>query len=52
MSCLSRWSTQQAMPLYVHSEHTEFVMGLAWSLFDEGLLASCAWDEEIHLYRS
>ncbi|WVW81269.1 hypothetical protein I302_103260 [Kwoniella bestiolae CBS 10118] len=38
-------------PTYVHSDHTEFVMGLGWSLFDPGLLASAAWDEEVHLYR-
>ena len=45
------WSIQRTMSRSVHSEHTEFVMGVAWSLFDEGLLASCAWDEEMHLYR-
>jgi peroxin-7 len=36
----------------VHTDHSEFVMGLGWALFDPGLLGSCAWDEEVHLYRT
>jgi len=27
-----------------YNHHTEFVMGVEWSLFQEGVLASCAWD--------
>jgi peroxin-7 len=38
-------------PRVVHSQHTEFVMGLAWALFDEGVLASAAWDDEVHLFK-
>ncbi|WVR03084.1 hypothetical protein IAU60_000073 [Kwoniella sp. DSM 27419] len=38
-------------PVYVHAEHTEFVMALGWALFDPGLLASASWDEQVHLYR-
>lgn len=34
----------------VHDAHTEFVVGLAWSLFQEGLVATCAWDNETHLW--
>ncbi|OCF60154.1 hypothetical protein L486_02834 [Kwoniella mangroviensis CBS 10435] len=47
------WNINQSTPspIHVHSNHTEFVMALGWSLFDPGLLASAAWDEEVHLYR-
>lgn len=34
----------------VHDAHTEFVVGVAWSLFQEGLVASTAWDGETHLW--
>ncbi|WWC57588.1 uncharacterized protein I303_100120 [Kwoniella dejecticola CBS 10117] len=45
------WNTNPPSPAYIHQDHTEFAMGLGWSLFDPGLLASAAWDEEVHLYR-
>jgi peroxin-7 len=35
----------------VHDRHTEFVVGVAWSLYEEGTLASCSWDQEVHLWR-
>jgi peroxin-7 len=41
-----------AAPRTVHDQHTEFIMGTAWALFDEGLLASCAWDQEVHLFKA
>lgn len=31
--------------------HKEFVVGCAWSLYEEGLMASCSWDQEVHLWR-
>ncbi|EPQ30033.1 uncharacterized protein PFL1_02706 [Pseudozyma flocculosa PF-1] len=34
----------------VHDSHTEFVVGISWSLFREGLVASTAWDTETHLW--
>ncbi|TKY84661.1 hypothetical protein EX895_006563 [Sporisorium graminicola] len=34
----------------IHETHTEFVVGVAWSLFQEGLVASTAWDSETHLW--
>ncbi|KAF6766849.1 WD40 repeat [Kalmanozyma brasiliensis GHG001] len=34
----------------IHDTHTEFVVGVAWSLFQEGLVASTAWDSETHLW--
>ncbi|WWC67301.1 uncharacterized protein I206_101209 [Kwoniella pini CBS 10737] len=45
------WDTNSTLPIFIHSEHTEFTMGICWSLFDPGLLASAAWDQEVHLYR-
>ncbi|KAE8216703.1 hypothetical protein CF327_g123 [Tilletia walkeri] len=35
-----------------HDVHTEFVAGVEWSLFQPGLVASCAWDSEVHLWRA
>ncbi|CAO1631251.1 unnamed protein product [Parajaminaea phylloscopi] len=34
----------------VHNAHTEFVVGVGWSLFQEGLVASTAWDMSVHLW--
>lgn len=34
----------------VRSEHTEFVVGVAWSYFQEGVLASCSWDQSVMCY--
>ncbi|WWD22694.1 hypothetical protein CI109_107187 [Kwoniella shandongensis] len=50
MTCRT-WSTTNPGMGSCHSDHSEFVMGVGWALFDEGLLASAAWDEEVHLYR-
>ncbi|KAK4691079.1 peroxin-7, partial [Phenoliferia sp. Uapishka_3] len=33
----------------IHQDHTEFVVGLAWGLYEE-ILASCSWDQEVHLW--
>ncbi|CEH13233.1 Peroxisomal targeting signal type 2 receptor [Ceraceosorus bombacis] len=33
-----------------HDAHTEFVVGMAWSLFQQGVVATCAWDCETHLW--
>ncbi|WWC90196.1 uncharacterized protein L201_005129 [Kwoniella dendrophila CBS 6074] len=46
------WNTNPQVPGYIHSAHTEFVMAVGWSLYDPGLIASAAWDEEVHLYRT
>ena len=32
-------------------EHTEFVIGCDWNVFNEGLLATCGWDEQLLIYR-
>ncbi|KAI6023872.1 hypothetical protein PISMIDRAFT_678868 [Pisolithus microcarpus 441] len=36
--------------LNVHDPHTEFVAGCGWSLFDEGLIASCGWDGRLCVF--
>lgn len=35
----------------VYDGHTEFVVGAAFSLYEEGVIASCSWDQEVHLWR-
>ncbi|WVF66550.1 hypothetical protein IAT40_001290 [Kwoniella sp. CBS 6097] len=35
--------------LFQHTPHTEFVMGLAWSLFEPGYLVDASWDQEVHV---
>ena len=45
------WQMGGAPERSVHDQHSEFVMGMGWALFDQGLLASCAWDQEVHLFR-
>ncbi|KAK4686765.1 small subunit ribosomal protein S29, partial [Tremellales sp. Uapishka_1] len=47
------WSTNPPSPRerIRHTEHSEFVMGVSWALFEDGLVASCAWDEEVHLFK-
>ncbi|EED83152.1 predicted protein [Postia placenta Mad-698-R] len=37
--------------LYIHDPHTEFVVGCGWSLYDDGLLASCGWDSRLNVFR-
>ncbi|OCF38310.1 hypothetical protein I317_07924 [Kwoniella heveanensis CBS 569] len=36
-------------PLFQHTPHTEFIMGMAWSLFEPGYLVDASWDQEIHM---
>ncbi|KIJ65550.1 hypothetical protein HYDPIDRAFT_152459 [Hydnomerulius pinastri MD-312] len=42
------WTTNAALGgpqlLHIHDSHTEFVAGCSWSLYDEGLLASCEFN--------
>jgi hypothetical protein len=37
-------------PLQQYNHHSEFVLGLEWSLFQEGVLASCGWDSWMHVW--
>lgn len=34
-----------------HDLHTEFVLGVDWNLYVEGQVATCAWDQQVHLLR-
>jgi len=49
------WSTNpspgQPQLMRIQDTHTEFVVGCAWSLYEEGLLASCSWDCRVNLFR-
>lgn len=35
----------------IHAEHKEFVVGLAWSLYEPGVLATAGWDQTCHVYQ-
>lgn len=35
--------------VHVHDQHTEFVLGVDLSMFFEGQVATCAWDEHIDI---
>jgi len=34
----------------IHDAHTEFVVGCAWSLYQEGVLATCSWDSKLNIF--
>ena len=34
----------------VHDAHTEFVLGVDFNLYVEGQVATCAWDETVHVF--
>jgi peroxin-7 len=48
------WKTStpalQPALLSIHDLHTEFVIGCAWSIYEEGILASCSWDHTLQVY--
>ena len=50
-----RWTTNpppgRSHLLHIHDPHTEFVVGCGWSLYDEGILASCGWDSRLNVFR-
>jgi len=49
------WSTSppagRTPLLHIHDPHTEFVVGCGWSLYEEGVLASCGWDSRLNVFR-
>jgi len=49
------WNTApgpgQNQLMHIHDPHTEFVVGSSWSLFEEGVVASCGWDGKLHVFR-
>ncbi|KAI9350712.1 WD40-repeat-containing domain protein [Obelidium mucronatum] len=36
--------------VHMHDLHTEFVLGLDFNMFIPGLIATCAWDEGVHIF--
>lgn len=54
MSCRV-WNTAppagQPQLMYINDAHTEFVVGCSWSLYDQGVLASCGWDSRLNVFR-
>jgi peroxin-7 len=36
--------------IYVHDQHSEFVLGLDFNLYVEGQIATASWDQEIHMF--
>eukprot|EP01119_Soliformovum_irregulare_P011577 TRINITY_DN2915_c0_g1_i1.p1 TRINITY_DN2915_c0_g1~~TRINITY_DN2915_c0_g1_i1.p1 ORF type:complete len:196 (-),score=34.79 TRINITY_DN2915_c0_g1_i1:112-699(-) len=48
---LALWDTMEDRPLLHRFEHhSEFVVGVDFNIFVEGQLASCSWDETIHVW--
>ncbi|KAI9454435.1 WD40 repeat-like protein [Russula earlei] len=49
------WTTNPApgksQQIRIHDAHTEFVVGCAWSLYEEGVLATCSWDSKLNIFR-
>jgi peroxin-7 len=44
--------SRQSNPLMeVYDGHTEFVLGLDFNLYIEGQIATCAWDENVHIFQ-
>ncbi|KAH0582988.1 hypothetical protein H2248_010880 [Termitomyces sp. 'cryptogamus'] len=50
------WNTApapgRAQLMHIHDSHTEFVVGCGWSLYEEGIVASCGWDSRLNIFRS
>ena len=49
------WNTSPAAGrmqlMHIHDPHTEFVVGCGWSIYEEGVLASCSWDSKLNVFR-
>ncbi|KAJ3043201.1 peroxisomal targeting signal 2 receptor [Rhizophlyctis rosea] len=43
------WDMEKGVPVFVHDAHTEFVLGVDLNIFFEGQIATCAWDESVHI---
>ncbi|CAG8565841.1 15462_t:CDS:2 [Funneliformis caledonium] len=44
--------SRQTNPLVnVYDGHSEFVVGLDFNLYIEGQIATCAWDENVHIFQ-
>eukprot|EP00850_Spirogloea_muscicola_P009172 SM000051S17532 [mRNA] locus=s51:75285:77354:- [translate_table: standard] len=45
------WRAPEDALLARYDHHTEFAVGLDWSILVEGLLASAAWDEHVYVWQ-
>ncbi|KAL1917934.1 uncharacterized protein VTP21DRAFT_3768 [Calcarisporiella thermophila] len=43
------WETN-GRQIHVHDAHSEFVLGVDFNLYLEGVVATCAWDEWVHVF--
>jgi len=43
------WNLQLGQQVFVHDAHTEFALGLDFNMFKPGQVATCAWDESVHI---
>ncbi|KAJ1779094.1 peroxisomal targeting signal 2 receptor [Coemansia sp. RSA 2523] len=48
----SVWDVRTGAVVFVHDAHREFVFGVDWSLFHPGTMATCSWDEQVHLFKT
>ncbi|KAJ2336054.1 peroxisomal targeting signal 2 receptor [Coemansia sp. RSA 2681] len=46
----SVWDVRTGAVIFVHDAHSEFVFGVDWSLFHPGQMATCSWDEQVHVF--
>lgn len=46
------WNTRAGRCDRIFNAHTEFTVGLAWSLHEPGILADTSWDTTVKLYRT
>ncbi|KAJ1940411.1 peroxisomal targeting signal 2 receptor, partial [Linderina pennispora] len=42
----SIWDVRTGAVTHVHDAHSEFVVGVDWSFFHPGQMATCSWDEQ------
>ncbi|KAJ1960302.1 peroxisomal targeting signal 2 receptor [Dipsacomyces acuminosporus] len=48
----SIWDVRTGTVNYVHDGHSEFVFGIDWSFFHPGQIATCGWDEQVHVFHA
>ena len=43
------WDCNTQRPMNRFDHHTEFVVGVDWSLYQEGLFAAASWDKSVSI---
>jgi peroxin-7 len=51
MSC-SLWRLQEPVPTHSFTRHSEFVTGVDFNLHLKGVIATCAWDRTVNVWRA